>query len=97
MIIHFATCVRKEALGFISKVYPNCTVEDSGAVAELLDFVEKDIVRIQDPFIHGNSPQVIPGTHWNEDARKGLVSICQRMNEQIMATDTRKGKKETGA
>ncbi len=76
----FATCERRRALGFIQAVYPSKTITDTPESAgPLLDFVEKDIVRIQDPMMHGNRIQVLPGTNWTEDAakRQEIIDACQ--------------------
>lgn len=42
----------------------------------MLDFVERDVVRVQDPMMHGRTPQVIPGTHWDEQYREAVISAC---------------------
>jgi len=76
----FATCVRDTALGFIQTVYPSKTITDTDdSAGPLLDFVEKDIVRIQDPMMHGNAISVSPGTNWVEDAdkRAEIVKACK--------------------
>lgn len=76
----FATCERKRALGFIQKVYPSKEIADTPESAgPLLDFVEKDVVRIQDPYMHGNQIQVIPGNKWVEDkeTRQEIVKACE--------------------
>lgn len=71
MNIEFATCERKRALGYIQKVYPSKTITDTPESAgPLLDFVEADIVRIQDPLMYGNQIEVRPGKKWVEDAAK---------------------------
>uniref|UniRef100_A0A6M3JCR8 Uncharacterized protein n=1 Tax=viral metagenome TaxID=1070528 RepID=A0A6M3JCR8_9ZZZZ len=80
MNIEFATCERWRALQYIQKVYPSKTITDSPESAgPLLDFVEKDIVRIQDPMMYGNRIQVSAGKKWVEDAtiREAIVSACK--------------------
>ncbi len=80
MSFEFATCVRKTALGFIQKVYPSKTITDSSdSAGPLLDFVEKDIVRIQDPMMHGSRIRVSPGENWVEDTemRKEIQEACK--------------------
>lgn len=68
MNVEFATCVRNTALEYIQRVYPSATITDtSDSAGPLLDFVEKDIVRIQDPMMYGNQIAVIPGKNWKED------------------------------
>jgi hypothetical protein len=87
---HFATCDRVRALEFIRRVYPSYvarisdTPESAGPV---LDFVERDVIRIQDPLMHGSTIQVIPGTAWDESERDSVVAACGAM----VATITKDG------
>lgn len=68
MSIDFATCERHRALAFIKQVYPSKEITDTAESAgPLLDFVEKDIVRIQDPMMYGNMIAINPGKNWIED------------------------------
>lgn len=68
MNIEFATCDRWRALEYIQHVYPSKTITDTPESAgPLLDYVERDIVRIQDPFMYGNTIRVVPGNKWVED------------------------------
>jgi hypothetical protein len=79
MNIQFATCDRRSALKFILAVYPGKEITDTpNSAGPLLDFVEKDIVRIQDPMMYGNKIQVVPGKNWVEDAskRKEIEAAC---------------------
>ena len=78
--IEFATCERKRALGFIQRVYPFKNIEDTPESAgPLLDFVETDVVRIQDPMMYGSCIQVVPGNRWIEDEaqRKAVMDACE--------------------
>ena len=76
--IEFATCERKRALEFIQQVYPSRTITDTPECAgPLLDFVERDIVRVQDPMMYGNRIQVSPATNWDEKHRDEIVSACR--------------------
>jgi hypothetical protein len=80
MNIKFATCERKRALEYIQRVYPSKIITDTPESAgPLLDFVEADMVRIQDPMMYGNRIQVVPGKAWVEaDAiRKNIGDACQ--------------------
>ena len=79
MKIEFATCERSRALEFIQRVYPSKTITDTPDCAgPLLDFVEKDIVRIQDPMMHGNQIAVSPSaTNWKEEYREQVVAACK--------------------
>jgi CRISPR/Cas system-associated exonuclease Cas4 (RecB family) len=84
MSIQFATCNRKSALEFIQKVNPSKSITDTeGSAKKLLDFVEKDIVRIQDPMMYGNKIQVVPGKKWVEDAnmRNKIIEACKIFHE----------------
>ena len=78
MNIEFATCDRNRALGFLQQVYPSKTITDTPDCAgPLLDLVEKDIVRIQDPMMYGNRISVSPSAdNWDEKYRAEVVAAC---------------------
>lgn len=77
MTIQFVTCCRKTALGYLQEVYPSKEISDTPeSVGKLLDFVEKDIVRIQDPRMYGSTIQVVPATNWDEKHREDIVNAC---------------------
>jgi hypothetical protein len=81
MYIQFATCDRKTALEYIQRVYPGREITDTPESAgPLLDFVEKDIVRIQDPMMYGNQIQVVPGKNWveSDETRQRVVDACMK-------------------
>jgi len=80
MAISFATCNRNTALGYLQKVCPSSDITDTeDSAGPLLDFVEKDLVRIQDPMMHGSKIGVIAGDKWSEDedVRKEIVAACE--------------------
>ena len=80
MNIEFATCERKRALEYIKRVYSSKTITDTAdSAGPLLDFVEKDLVRIQDPTMYGKQIQVVPGKNWkeNSDIRKQIMAACK--------------------
>ena len=79
MNIEFATCDRKRALEFIQKVYPNKMITDTPDCAgPLLDFVEKDIVRIQDPMMYGNQIAVSPNAaNYDEKYLPDIQAACR--------------------
>ena len=84
MGVQFATCERRRALEFIQRVYPSKEITDTDDSAkQLLDFVEKDLVRIQDPMMYGNRIQVVPGKNWieSEDIRGDIISACKVFSE----------------
>ena len=80
-IIQFATCNRGDALRYIQRVYPGKTIADEGIVSELLDYVQQDIVRIQDPMMYGNRIAIIPATNFNENMREEITAIARRFAE----------------
>ena len=85
MYVHFATCARATALRFLQRVYPSHEITDTpDSAGPLLDFVAKDIVRIQDPSMYGNTIGVIPGTKWQEDAamRAEIVAACRLLGNE---------------
>lgn len=79
MNIEFATCERLRALRFIQQVYPSKKITDSHDCAgPLLDLVEKDIVRIQDPSMYGNRIEVSPNAaNWKEEYREQVIAACK--------------------
>lgn len=78
MNIEFATCDRKRALSFIQSVYPLRDITDTPECAgHLLDLVEKDIVRVQDPMMYGNKIAVSPNAkNWDEKYRSAVIEAC---------------------
>lgn len=86
MNIQFATCQRHRALGFIRAVYPDRAIDDAGATQALLDLVEADVVRVQDPMMHACNGQiaVIPGDKW-DDSRLAEV---QQIGAAFLASVT---------
>jgi hypothetical protein len=80
MNIQFATCNRRSALEYIQRVYPSKEITDTPESAkQLLDYVEQDLVRIQDPMMYGNRIQVVPGKKWieNEETRNKIIEACK--------------------
>lgn len=84
MYIEFATCDRKRALGYIQKVYPSKVITDTpDSAGPLLDFVEKDIVRIQDPHMYGSRINVSPNANnWKEEYREDVIKACKIFAEE---------------
>ena len=81
MILHFATSDRQNALRFIQKTSSqgDKVTDTPGSAKELLDFVAKDIVRVQDPSMHGPRIAIIPGTYWDESLRDEVVAACKQV------------------
>lgn len=78
MNIEFATCDREKALSFIQRVYPLRDITDTpGCAGPLLDLVEKDIIRIQDPMMCGSKIAVSPqAKNWDEKYRSIVIEAC---------------------
>ena len=77
--MQFATCNRVSALDFIRRACKDDSITDTPESAGvLLDFVENDIVRIQDPMMH-SGVQVVPGNNWveNDRMRQSIVAACK--------------------
>jgi hypothetical protein len=75
-VLHFATCERGRALLFLKKVYPSRDVKDAPESAgPLLDLIEQDILRLQDPDVHGNRIELLPGKNFREE----LCDIATRI------------------
>ena len=83
-MIDFATCNRGQALKYIQTVYPDKDITDTPESAgKLLDFVEKDMVRVQDPMMYGNQIAINPGKNWVEDEaiRAEIVNAAKLFSE----------------
>lgn len=79
MHMQFATCERDTALRFLRRLYPSRTIEDTPECAgPLLDFVERDVVRITDPDYH--EPAVIRATHWSDDLHGKVFAACEQLH-----------------
>ena len=77
----FATCERRRALEFLAKAYPSRTVRDTPDDAgPLLDLVERDVVRIQDPTCHW-PPQVVQGRAWNDAQHDAVIAAAQQVHD----------------
>lgn len=77
----FATCDRGMALGFLRKLYPSRDVADTPEDAgPLLDIVEADIVRVQDPDYH-RPCQIMPSKNWDASRHDEFVAICQKFHD----------------
>lgn len=82
MHIQFATCDRNRALGFLQKLYPSYPVSDTPESAgPLLDLIQADKVRVTDPDCH--TGMIVPGTHWNEESRADVVTVCENFHRAI--------------
>jgi len=86
MQIEFATCERNKALDWIRQVYPSATIEDAPESAgPLLDFIEQDRIRIQDPMMYGHRINVVPGRKWVETVagRKAVLAAVRVLRDSL--------------
>jgi hypothetical protein len=73
----FATCNRENALGFLRKLYPEQTINDTEDSAKsLLDIIEADELRVCDPDFHGG--QIIEGRHFREDTAPRAMAALEK-------------------
>lgn len=86
-IIRFETCDLARALGFLKLFYPDAKVEDSGAVAEVLDFAAADVFRIPDPSLHPNGA-IVPSNNWTEANFSDAVPALHRMDSELRSTES---------
>ncbi len=64
----FATCNKQMALRHLRLAYPGYEITEEDVI-KIMPYIEKDIVRIQDPEFH-SPPQVVAGSNWVEDEEK---------------------------
>ena len=82
MNTEFAACDRRRALEFIKLAYPSKEITDTQESAgQLLDFVEKGIVRVTNPFVHaGDFFEVRTGENWVESREiRGQIKDSLRL------------------
>lgn len=82
----FATCDRGRALGFLRKLYPNSTVNDEGPTKALLDLVEADVLRIDDPDCH-EPAQVRLGRQFQASGRTQaeMIDVSQAFHDAMLS------------
>lgn len=67
MDIAFATCERNKALAYMQTAEPGAGLTDTPESAgPVLDLVERDVLRVQDPLMHGKQIAVIAGTKYTD-------------------------------
>ena len=78
---------RKIHLEFIRMVYPRKAIEDKPDSAGLvLDYVEKGIIRIEDPRSTKGKINVLPGIYWeeSEELRQKVIEACEIFSKYRM-------------
>ena len=80
MNIEFATCSKGTAFGYLQKVYPSKTITEK-MCSKLLDLVDKDIVRIRDPYMYGNRIAVIGGNKYMPENKPEIDEAIEQLKE----------------
>lgn len=82
----FATCDRRMALGFLQQAYPTCVIEDSAdSAGPLLDLVEADVIRVQDPNFH-QPTEIVPAKNWDASRHDERVAVCAEFHRRALAS-----------
>jgi hypothetical protein len=84
MVIQFATCGRREALAFLQKACPTDNITDTAECASpVLDLVEKDILRVQDPMMHGSRIAIIAGKKYGNEHDESVASAVKVLTDHL--------------
>ncbi len=84
MIIRFETCERPRALEFLKKLFPSRDVSDTPeSAARVLDYVERDVIRIPDPDMHGMSVGIFPSKNWTPEIAEEVVAALKKFQEGL--------------
>ena len=79
MSVQFATCNRKTALEYLEKLYPSYTVTEEVA-KPFLDLLEKDIIRLQDPFMYPRVA-VVPGKNYKDEHQGEVMEAIKCLDD----------------
>ncbi len=80
---HFATCDRKTAMQFLERGYPTRNINfNNESISAMLDLIENDVMRVQDPQMHG-SPNLISGQKYSSMSRDAILAICRPAIEAL--------------
>jgi len=74
----FGTNNRKTALEYIQRSEPSKNHTEESAV-KLLDLVEKDVVRVGDPFMHGGKSPITPSDTYTDDMHNEVMTAINDM------------------
>jgi hypothetical protein len=84
MSFMFATCERHRALEFLKALYPSHVVEDTKeSWGRVLDCVERDEIRVQDPAFH-DPCEIVPGTNWANAFQCEIIALCKMAHEDTV-------------
>ena len=84
MFVSFATCNRREALSFLQKACPADGIEDTAnSASPVLDLVEKDILRVQDPMMHGSRIAIIAGKQHGAQHNDEVQSAIKVLTDHL--------------
>lgn len=82
MTFQFASCERSRALEFLKQLYPSRTITDTPESAgKILDYVERDIIRIPDPAMHGPRVAIYPSKNWKPEMQSEIHAALLKFHE----------------
>ena len=84
MNIQFATRDRRRALEFLNTMYDREILDTPDDAGPLLDMVEQDLARVQDPMMYGDTIQIVPGKNFTEDRREELTLVSRAFNDNAV-------------
>lgn len=91
MSFQFATCERNRALHFLQTVAPDDGIADTPESAgPLLDLVEQDLLRVQDPLMHGNMIAVVAGAKYDDSHEEKVQAVASQFMRTISVARTKK-------
>lgn len=79
----YSTCNRGVAMEFLVKIYPGTVIEDVGKTRALLDLVEADKVRIQNPAIYGRFSEIVQGANYSQREKQEIERVCEDFVREI--------------
>lgn len=84
----FASCDEHRVYCFLRLLYPHNQdkiTKENVIVEEFLNLIKKDIIRLQDPAMHGNRCVVLPGSNWEKKCitEDKMVEICSNLHDEF--------------
>jgi len=77
MALSFATCERTRAFQFLEEFYPKRDISsEAPEVIAVLDWVEKDVIRIPDPAFHPGGG-IVTGKNYQNEQRDEVMKALE--------------------
>ena len=83
MNIAFATCNRRVAEKFIQEVNPSVVINFDNC-KKLLDLIERDVLRVCDPMMHGKAGLVIGGKNYSKSFDKSIAEAQREFEAELL-------------